>query len=225
MKKMKKYITVKNNLERIFLSQRVQNKTFQIIKEKQKLIVEYYDSFIAVNITGIITIFYFFNDTCEQPHNDFIDVTLNEKYLLRNILKGSLKKINVIIEGADGVGKSTLAQNLAVEGILTQDRAVKEITQKMREKIPDTIRINKVKQYLKEDKNRKVIFLYLSDEESLKKRIYSREVVSEFDKKAIIFQRLYLDTYYNLKNYKNLFLIDCLNKTEKDLLAEIKELI
>ena len=63
------------------------------------------------------------------------------------------------------------------------------------------------------------------DEESLKKRIYSREVVSEFDKKAIIFQRLYLDTYYNLKNYKNLFLIDCLNKTEKDLLAEIKELI
>ena len=53
MKKMKKYITVKNNLERIFLSQRVQNKTFQIIKEKQKLIVEYYDSFIAVNITGI----------------------------------------------------------------------------------------------------------------------------------------------------------------------------
>lgn len=57
---MKKYITVKNNLERIFLSQRVQNKTFQIIKEKQKLIVEYYDSFIAVNITGIITIFYFF---------------------------------------------------------------------------------------------------------------------------------------------------------------------
>ena len=213
---MKKYITVKNNLERIFLSQRVQNKTFQIIKEKQKLIVEYYDSFIAVNITGIITIFYFFNDTCEQPHNDFIDVTLNEKYLL---------KINVIIEGADGVGKSTLAQNLAVEGILTQDRAVKEITQKMREEIPDTIRINKVKQYLKEDKNRKVIFLYLSDEESLKKRIYSREVVSEFDKKAIIFQRLYLDTYYNLKNYKNLFLIDCLNKTEKDLLAEIKELI
>ena len=197
MKKMKKYITVKNNLERIFLSQRVQNKTFQIIKEKQKLIVEYYDSFIAVNITGIITIFYFFNDTCEQPHNDFIDVTLNEKYLLRNILKG----------------------------ILTQDRAVKEITQKMREEIPDTIRINKVKQYLKEDKNRKVIFLYLSDEESLKKRIYSREVVSEFDKKAIIFQRLYLDTYYNLKNYKNLFLIDCLNKTEKDLLAEIKELI
>ena len=144
---------------------------------------------------------------------------------MKNIYKGSLKKINVIIEGADGVGKSTLAQNLAVEGILTQDRAVKEITQKMREEIPDTIRINKVKQYLKEDKNRKVIFLYLSDEESLKKRIYSREVVSEFDKKAIIFQRLYLDTYYNLKNYKNLFLIDCLNKTEKDLLAEIKELI
>ncbi len=30
---------------------------------------------------------------------------------------------------------------------------VKEITQKMREEIPDTIRINKVKQYLKEDKN------------------------------------------------------------------------
>ena len=123
---MKKYITVKNNLERIFLSQRVQNKTFQIIKEKQKLIVEYYDSFIAVNITGIITIFYFFNDTCEQPHNDFIDVTLNEKYLLRNILKGSLKKINVIIEGADGVGKSTLINGIFKEELTKEG----EISQK-----------------------------------------------------------------------------------------------
>lgn len=94
---------------------------------------------------------------------------INEKYLLKNIFKGSLKKTNVVIEGADGVGKSTLAKNLALEGI--------------------------------------------------------REFVSEFDKKAIIFQRLYLDTFDKLRNYKNLFLIDCLNKTEEDLLTEIKELI
>lgn len=173
----------------------------------------------------IITIFYFFNGTSEKPLNDFIDVTLNEKYLLKNIFKGSLKKTNVVIEGADGVGKSTLAKNLALEGILVQDRAVKEITQKMREEISDITRINGVEEYLKEDEKRKVFFLYLSDEKVLKERIYTREFVSEFDKKAIIFQRLYLDTFDKLRNYKNLFLIDCLNKTEEDLLTEIKELI
>lgn len=144
---------------------------------------------------------------------------------MKNIFKGSLKKTNVVIEGADGVGKSTLAKNLALEGILVQDRAVKEITQKMREEISDITRINGVEEYLKEDEKRKVFFLYLSDEKVLKERIYTREFVSEFDKKAIIFQRLYLDTFDKLRNYKNLFLIDCLNKTEEDLLTEIKELI
>lgn len=65
---MKKYIALKDNLDRIFLLQKTKIKS----------------------------------------HFLKIDITLNEKYLLKNILNGSLKKTNIVIEGADGVGKSTL---------------------------------------------------------------------------------------------------------------------
>lgn len=48
---------------------------------------------------------------------------------------------------------------LASKGYLTQDRAVKEVTQKMREEIPSKERINDVKKYLQADLNRKLVFL------------------------------------------------------------------
>lgn len=132
------------------------------------------------------------DETDEKPLNDFIDVTSNEKYQLKNILSGSLKKMNLVIEGADGVGKSTLIRNLANKGYLAQDRAVKEVTQKIREEISSEERISGIKEYLQSDLNRKLVFLYLSDETVLKERINTRSLITEFDKKALIFQRLYV---------------------------------
>lgn len=222
---MKKYVTLKDNLERIFLSKKKKIKSCFLTKENHNLLIEYYTGFITVHIEGIITIFYFLNGTDEKPLNDFIDITLNEKYLLKNILRGSLKKMNLVIEGADGVGKSTLIRNLADEGYLAQDRAVKEVTQKIREEIPSEERIGEIKKYLQVDPNRKLVFLYLSDESVLENRINSRPLVTEFDKKAIIFQRLYIDTYNHLSNFDNLYIIDCLGKTPEDLTKEIEKLI
>lgn len=222
---MKKYIALKDNLERIFLSKRAKIKSYFLTKEHHNLLIEYYNGFSTVHIEGIITIFYFFNGTEEKPFDDFIDITLNEKYLLKNILNGSLKKTNIVIEGADGVGKSTLIRKLASKGYLAQDRAVKEVTQKMREEIPSEERINEVKNYLQDDLNRKLVLLYLSDESVLKNRIDSRKVISEFDKKALIFQRLYVDTYNHLSNFSNFYIIDCLGKDPEKLVKEIEKLI
>ncbi len=222
---MKKYIVLKDNLERIFLSKNEKIKSNFITKENHNLLVEYYTSFITVHIEKIITIFYFFNKTEEKLTNDFIDVTSNEKYKLKNILNGSLKKTNIVIEGADGVGKSTLIKQLANQGYISQDRAVKEVTQKIRIEISREERIDDIKKYLKSDTNRKLVFLYLSDESVLENRINSRELISEFDKKALIFQRLYLDTYNHLSHFKNLYIVDCLGKTPENLVKEIEKLI
>ena len=75
------------------------------------------------------------------------------------------------------------------------------------------------------DKNRKLVFLYLFDENVLKQRIESRKNISEYDKKALIFQRLYLDTYNELKSFSNIYIIDCLGKTPAELVKEIENLI
>lgn len=222
---MKKYVTLKDNLERIFLSKKRKIKSYSLTKENYNLLIEDYNGFFTVHIEGIITIFYFFNETDEKPLNDFIDVTLNEKYQLKNILRGSLKKINLVIEGADGVGKSTLIRSLANKGYLAQDRAVKEVTQKIREEISSEERINGIKKYLQADLDRKLIFLYLSDESVLENRINSRKLITEFDKNALIFQRLYVDTYNHLNNFDNLYIIDCLGKTPEDLTKEVEKLI
>lgn len=222
---MKKYIALKDNLERIFLSKKIKTNSYIVRKEKNSVLVEHYDGFITVNINQIISIFYFFNETAEKPFNDFIDVTINNMYSLKKILQGQLKKTNIVIEGADGVGKSTLVSLLAEKGYLTQDRAVKEVTQKMREEISNNDRVENVKKYLQFDKSRKLVFLYLSNEIELKKRINMRENISEYDKKALIFQRLYVDTYNQLKGYDNLYIIDCLGKTPLDLVKEIEKLM
>lgn len=221
---MKKYVALKDNLERIFLLDKTNINSYTLKKGKYIIQIKEYNGFSTVNIDGIITIFYFFDET-QKPFNDFIDITLNEKYLLKNILRGSLKKINVVIEGADGVGKSTLVRQLANKGYITQDRAVREVTKKMREEISIEERIESVKKYLYSNKERKLIFLFLSNEKELEDRINTREKISEYDKKALIFQRLYVDTYNQLSGIKNLYLLDCLGKTPVDLVNEIEKLI
>ncbi len=222
---MKKYVALKDNLGRIFLSDKIKIDSYKQKIGKNEILVENYNGFSTVTINGNITIFYFSDETEQRPFNDFINVTQNKLYLLENVLKGSLKQTNIVIEGADGVGKSTLVAELAYKGYITQDRAVNEVTRKMREEIPKEDRIQGVKEYLEMDKNRKLVFLYLFDENVLKQRIESRKNISEYDKKALIFQRLYLDTYNGLKSFSNIYIIDCLGKTPAELVKEIENLI
>ncbi len=222
---MKKYVALKDNLGRIYLSNKIKTDSYEVKIGKNEILVENYEGFSTVNVNKIITIFYFSDEAKERPFNDFIDITQNDLYVLKNVLNGSLKQTNIVIEGPDGVGKSTLVTELAYKGYITQDRAVKEVTRKMREEIPKEDRIRGVKEYLEIDRNRKLVFLYLSDESILKKRIEGRENISEYDKKALIFQRLYVDTYNELKSFENIYVIDCLGKTPQDLVEEIEELI
>ncbi len=220
---MKKYVALKDNLGRIFLLDKIKIDSYKLKIGKNEILVENYKKFSTISINKTITIFFFSDE--ERPFNDFINVTQNKLYLLENVLKGSLKQTNIVIEGADGVGKSTLVAELAYKGYITQDRAVNEVTRKMREEIPKEDRIQGVKEYLEMDKNRKLVFLYLSDENVLKQRIESRKDISEYDKKALIFQRLYLDTYNELKSFSNIYIIDCLGKTPAELVKEIENLI
>lgn len=220
---MKKYVALKDNLGRIFLLDKIKIDSYKLKIGKNEILVENYKKFSTISINKTITIFFFSDE--ERPFNDFINVTQNKLYLLENVLKGSLKQTNIVIEGADGVGKSTLVAELAYKGYITQDRAVNEVTRKMREEIPKEDRIQGVKKYLEMDKNRKLVFLYLSDENVLKQRIESRKDISEYDKKALIFQRLYLDTYNELKSFSNIYIIDCLGKTPAELVKEIENLI
>ena len=217
---MKKFIALKDNLQRIFHNDKNVIKTVITKRDNVEAIINYYEGFFTITLKEI-TIFYFLDNSKVKPFNDFIEVTGNKKYKIENIIKGEVIKTNIVIEGADGVGKSTLVKEL----YLTQDRAVKQITQKMRQEIPVEERIGSVKKYLNEDKERKVIFLYLSDEKVLKNRVEGRENISEYDKKALIFQRLYVDTYNHLKDYNNLHIIDCLGKSPIQLALEIEKMI
>ena len=60
-------------------------------------------------------------------------------------------------------------------------------------------------------------------------RIYSRDIISDFDLEAPKYNKLYLDTYNymktNKKLYGKLFLLDCTNLTLDEQVEKIKETI
>lgn len=223
---MKMYIALKDNLNRIFLYDKILIKVIIIKKDDKKLYVEKYEGFYSIKIEEKdLRIFYIDENSKVKPYKDFIDVTSNNIYKISNILKDSINNMNTVIEGADGTGKSTLVNELAQQGYLCQDRAIREVTQSMREEIPKDIRINNVKRYLEKDIKRNLVILYISDENVLKKRILNRKDISEYDKKAIIYQKLYLDTFLSLKKYDNIFLVDGLGKNQKQIATEVIKLI
>lgn len=186
----------------------------------------FYEGFYIISVDKIITLIYISESNVHIIHNDFIEVTNNRIFDISNVLRGCVSYANTVIEGSDGVGKSTLVSNLAQLGIICQDRAVNEITKKMKPEVDENERLYALQKYLNEDCTRKVIFIYMSDERELIKRIYSREIVSEYDKKTIAFQRLYVNTYEKLRDkHSNLFLLDCLNKNRDDMVKEVMGII
>ncbi len=216
------YLALKDNLLKIFISDKVKLGTEYVRCGKIDVIKTLFQDFYTLEFKNIVTLIYIQENKLEIKHADFIDVTENSKFYIEDILNGSVVNANTVIEGSDGVGKSTLVANLAQLGILCQDRAVNSITKKMKPEIESNERLFSIQKYLDEEPSRKVIFLYLSSEFELNKRIYSREFISEYDKHSIIFQRLYVDTYMKIKEkYKNIFLLDCLNKSEEDMVKEL----
>lgn len=227
--KYKIYVSMKNNLLMHFRNNNlfIKKLNYTIFKNNKvfNITLEYYKGFSICNINNCIELIIYDVNSNIALFEDFIDVTNNYLYQIPNILNGSLHYTNAIIEGADGVGKTTITINLAKKGIIIYDRDVENITKKMKPHILKQQRINYVEKFLKADFNRKLIILYLSDEKELINRITNRGNITDFDRNSLVFQQIYLETFYSLKNYPNIFLIDCSHKSINSVTYEVQELL
>ena len=145
-----------------------------------------------------------------------------------NIVNGLVRVTNFTLEGTDGIGKSTAINDLLNEGIVCFDRNLDVICKYMLFDVPMKKRISEYKKYLENTKDR-ILFLVNRDEEELRRRINQREHISEFDKYAVEYNRMYYDTYKELEQrnwlYDKLFLLDCTGLTIDEQNNKIKEIV
>lgn len=137
-------------------------------------------------------------------------------------------KNNIILEGTDGVGKTSTIKELNKYNIICQDRSKDIISKYMMFDIDMNTRAKKYYEFLKKN-DCTVIFLINNNKEELMKRIYSREKISEFDLQAYEYNILYKDTYLYMKKNKmlnnKLFMIDCTGLSLSEQVQEVKNLI
>lgn len=133
-----------------------------------------------------------------------------------------------ILEGTDGVGKSSTIKELLKDGIICDDRSRDIISKYMLFDVDMEVRAKKYEEFFKTS-NAKVIFMINNNEKEIMRRIYSREKISEYDKNANAYNKLYLDTYnYMVKHnmtHNKLILVDCTNLTFEEQVNKIKETI
>lgn len=138
------------------------------------------------------------------------------------------KDYKIILEGTDGVGKTATIKKLKEQGIVCQDRSKDIISKNMLFNVSMEERLKVYDEYLK-NTNDIVIFLINNDKDELMKRIYSREVISDFDLDAYEYNKLYLDTYKIMKKenllHKRLFMVDCTHLTLDEQVEKVKEII
>ncbi len=163
-----------------------------------------------------------------EPPRGFVEVTGNEIYENSNIYNGSIISNRTIIEGTDGVGKSTTIEELLKQGIICQDRCMDVISVNMLFDISMEERVKKYQNYLKKiDKT--VIILVNNDKKELERRINTRTKLSEFDKQAYEYNILYLKTFNYMKEHNMLmnkmFLVDTTNLSIDQQTEKVKEII
>ena len=138
------------------------------------------------------------------------------------------KKYKIILEGTDGVGKTATIAKLREERIECQDRSKDIISKYMLFTVSMEERVKQYEEYLKRS-DVKVIFLINNNNDELMKRIYSREVIGEFDLEAVEYNKLYLDTYEYMKKRNllqdKLYLVDCTNLTLEEQVEKVKGVI
>ena len=131
---------------------------------------------------------------------------------------------NIILEGNDDVCKTSTIKKLKEQGIEGKD----SISKCMLFTVSLEEGVNAYEKYFKET-NDKIVFFVNNDSEKLMKRIYSREVISNFDLEALQYNELYLNIYNYIKEnnklYGKLFLEDCANLTLEHHVKKVKEII
>ena len=134
----------------------------------------------------------------------------------------------IILEGTDAVGKTTAKELLVKEGIFVEDRSRDVISKYMLFDVDMETRAEAYFKFLSEN-DVIVIFMVNSDREEIMRRVYSREKVSEFDKRADEYNDLYENTYRYMKERgltkDKLFLLDCTHLSVKETVCALKEII
>ena len=137
-------------------------------------------------------------------------------------------ELNIILEGTDGVGKSSTIKELAKENIICQDRSKDIISKYMMFDIEMDYRAKKYYEYLKSN-NVLILFLINNDKDELMKRIFNRKIISTFDLEAYEYNKLYYATYNYMKEkgmlLNKLFLIDVTGLTLHEQVEKVKEVI
>ena len=232
-KKEGEFTTVEEISEKEFLENYSYN--VAIVKERNKFkdglyIVEIDKFILPIQITMIEVS----SDTEDLKKykcpETFIEVTDNPIYKNINIIKGSIKKSNIIVEGTDGVGKTTTIIKLLEDGIVCQDRCEEVISKNMVFNVNDKKRAKEIyEKYFSMNTDILIIFLINLDKKELESRIYQRERISEFDLKAYEYGLLYKQTYeYMIKKYNTkgrLILIDCSGLNIEEQYEKVKNVI
>lgn len=219
-------ITKKNLLERykremIFI--RNSSMYFEHDKNVYKLPIIYYTEYVMIDVNGIVTLIKIPSGSNIYRHPDTIRIDDNVRYTIPNILDGYAINGNILLEGADGTGKTTISKELAYRGIITEDRDVPNISWMMEPQYTREERIKTIQRYIENNPQKTIVFFYNSNEKELLNRIESRGVRSEYDKFALYKQEKYLDTYETLKFLHNLILYDVNGKSIHSITNDIEK--
>lgn len=161
-----------------------------------------------------------------NPEKGLIEVS--DTFTQENILSGFIKVPNFILEGTDGIGKTTTIEGLLSDGIVCFDRELDNICKYMLFDVPMEVRIKNYKEYLEKAKE-KILFLVNRDEEEIRRRIFSRDVITEFDRYAVEYNKMYYETFKEMEKrgylYDRLFMLDCTGLSIPEQKEQVKKLV
>ena len=131
----------------------------------------------------------------------------------------------IVVEGTDGVGKTSTINALRQYKLLDRD---KNISRLISVDIALSSRAQEIYDYLK-NKDEVVIFMVNNNKKELEKRIYSRDRIDKYDELTYLYNLLYLETYEYMEKNKmsndKLLLADVTNLNFEEQVALLNDII
>ena len=207
-------------------------KTKKCIKKRRRTYIDNnyqidVDDFLAPNKFTMVEVS---NDNLDEYKipKGLVDVTNINGYQNKEIYNGFIKKVGIIIEGTDAVGKSLTLKGLLKEGIVCKDRESKVISANMLFEIPMEERAKKYEDFLMNNDDL-LLFLINNDKEELLRRVYSRGNISDFDLDTYEYNKLYKKTYEYMRAnnmlHDKLHCVDCTGLDVNKQLVKVKKVI
>ena len=207
-------------------------KTKKCIKKRRRTYIDNnyqidVDDFLAPNKFTMVEVS---NDNLDEYKipKGLVDVTNINGYQNKEIYNGFIKKVGIIIEGTDAVGKSLTLNELLKEGIVCKDRDSKVISANMLFSIPMNERAKKYEYFLMNSEDI-LLFLINNDKEELLRRVYSRGNISDFDLDTYEYNKLYKKTYEYMRAnnmlHDKLHCVDCTGLDVNKQLVKVKKVI